>query len=120
MAIKKLVGVTCVALTLSACTTHRERTVAGASHSAAPVPTRSHGTCSGAAIDYVSSAHGEPSASAALGVYIRQHRRLFGQRGWSLGSSSSGLVTFAAGSSRIETSRLRDGSWVVTGYSLCK
>jgi hypothetical protein len=84
-------------------------------------PSRSSaGDCTGEAIDYAASAHGRASASDALAAYLRDNRRQFPQRGWALGSSSGALTTFVAGRSNIETTKLSDGSWVVTGYSACR
>ena len=108
-------------LVMSACT-HKDR----AHGPAAPRPavgsasSSSGPDCAGASIDYVASAHGERTANDALARYIRENGAQFPQRGWVRGNSTADRRTFTAGPSSIETERLRDGSWVVTGYKSCR
>lgn len=77
-------------------------------------------TCSSAAIDVVAGASGgSPTARSALDLVLQHPPARLSKAGWAVAKQDRSMVTFTAGSDRVEVTRVADGTWMETGYTAC-
>jgi hypothetical protein len=75
--------------------------------------------CSGATLDYGTSAHGEVTPSKALTTLLAKHPQGLPASGWKRDSNSTVNVVFRSGSSQVSVFQVPDTSWVVDHYTSC-